>query len=120
MFVLPFLALALWQSPTVAADYSVVAPSVETTSVPSSGDAADDPAIWLHPSDPERSLILGTNKQMGLEVYNLDGERVQSLDVGNLNNVDLRQGISWGERVIDIAVATNRSTNSLSLFSIDR
>ena len=120
MLVLPFLALALGHSPSLLADYFVVAPSVETTSVPSSGDAADDPAIWVHPSDPESSLILGTNKQKGLEVYNLDGKRVQSLDVGNLNNVDLRQGVSWGVNVMDIAVATNRSTNSLSLFSIDR
>ena len=116
---LPLLILAFGHPSTVVANYPVVAPSAETTSVPSSGDAADDPAIWLHPSDPDRSLILGTNKQKGLEVYNLEGVRVQTLDVGNLNNVDLRQEVSWGERVMDIAVATNRSTNSLSLFSID-
>ena len=117
---LPLLIIALGHPSTVVANYPVVTPSAETTSVPSSGDAADDPAIWLHPSDPDRSLILGTNKQKGLEVYNLEGVRVQSLDVGNLNNVDVRQEVSWGERVMDIAVATNRSTNSLSLFSIDR
>lgn len=117
---LPLLILTGGHSATVLADYSVVPPSAETASVPSSGDAADDPAIWIHPSYPELSLILGTNKQKGLEVYNLDGKRVQSLDVGNLNNVDLRQEVSWGGSVMDIAVATNRSTNSLSLFSIDR
>lgn len=120
ILALPLLTLFLGQSTSVLADYSVVTPSVETTSVSSTEDAADDPAIWIHPSDPELSLILGTNKQKGLEVYNLDGARVQSLDVGNLNNVDLRQEVSWGESTIDIAVATNRSTNSLSVFSIDR
>ena len=65
-------------------------------------------------------MILGTNKRKGLEVYNLDGARVQSLNVGNLNNVDLRQNVEWDGAIVDIAVATNRSTNSLSLFAIDR
>ncbi len=120
IIALPLLTIVFGQSTSVLADYSVVIPSVETTSVSSTEDAADDPAIWIHPSNLELSLILGTNKQKGLEVYNLDGARVQSLDVGNLNNVDLRQEVSWGESMIDIAVATNRSTNSLSLFSIDR
>jgi 3-phytase len=36
---------------------------VETEPVPSSGDAADDPAIWVHPGDPARSLVLGTDKK---------------------------------------------------------
>lgn len=120
IIALPLLTIVLGQSTSVLADYSVVIPSVETTSVSSTEDAADDPAIWIHPSNPELSLILGTNKQKGLEVYNLEGARVQSLDIGNLNNVDLRQRIQWDGRVMDIAVATNRSTNSLSLFSIDR
>ena len=120
MLVLPFLFFAWGYSSTAVAEYSTVAPSVETASVSSAEDAADDPAIWIHPSEPEKSLILGTNKKKGLEVYNLDGERVQSLDVGNLNNVDLRQRVSWNGQTMDIAVATNRSNNSLSLFSIDR
>lgn len=120
IIALPLLTIVLGQSTSVLADYSVVIPSVETTSVSSREDAADDPAIWIHPSNPELSLVLGTNKQKGLEVYNLEGARVQSLDIGNLNNVDLRQRIQWDGRVMDIAVATNRSTNSLSLFSIDR
>ncbi|MEO1101243.1 MAG: phytase, partial [Pseudomonadota bacterium] len=36
------------------------------------------------------SLILGTNKDEGLHVYNLAGEELQFLDVGMLNNVDVR------------------------------
>ena len=26
---------------------------------------ADDPAVWVHPTRPERSLIIGTDKQEG-------------------------------------------------------
>ena len=42
-------------------DHTVV-PTAETTPVSHSGDAADDAAIWVNPSDPARSTIIGTDK----------------------------------------------------------
>lgn len=84
------------------------------------GDAADDPAIWIHPQQPERSRVLGTNKKQGLLAYDLQGKLLQELPVGRLNNVDLRPNFKLGQQTVDIAVASNRDHNSLSLFSIDR
>lgn len=98
----------------------VVKPVVQTDVVMSQGDAADDPAIWVNPKNPAQSRVLGTNKQQGLEVYDLQGKRVQHLPVGRLNNVDVRPGFTLGSRTVDLAVATNRDHNSLSVFSIDR
>ncbi len=98
----------------------VVKPIVQTDIVMSQGDAADDPAIWVHPQQPALSRVLGTNKQQGLEVYDLQGKRVQQLPVGRLNNVDVRPGFVLGANTVDLAVATNRDHNSLSVFSIDR
>lgn len=98
----------------------VVKPVVQTDVVMSQGDAADDPAIWVNPKKPAQSRVLGTNKQQGLEVYDLQGKRVQHLPVGRLNNVDVRPGFTLGSRTVDLAVATNRDHNSLSVFSIDR
>lgn len=97
-----------------------VKPVVQTEVVMSQGDAADDPAIWVHPQTPAQSRVLGTNKQQGLEVYDLQGKRVQHLPVGRLNNVDVRPGFELGGRTVDLAVASNRDHNSLSVFSIDR
>jgi hypothetical protein len=37
--------------------------STETDPVPHDGEAADDPAIWVHPKDPGKSVILGTDKK---------------------------------------------------------
>lgn len=94
--------------------------SVETQAVNSGEDAADDPAIWLHPSDLAASRILGTDKQRGLEVYDLAGRRVQELAVGRLNNVDVRQGVRLGVSAPrDIAAATNRTSQSIDLFVIE-
>ena len=111
-----------WKATPVALPpvLSVVKPVVQTDVVMSQGDAADDPAIWVNPKNPAQSRVLGTNKQQGLEVYDLQGKRVQHLPVGRLNNVDVRPGFTLGSRTVDLAVATNRDHNSLSVFSIDR
>ena len=84
------------------------------------GDAADDPAIWVHPEHPGQSRVLGTNKKQGLLAYDLDGKLLQELAVGRLNNVDVRPRFKLGQQTVDLAVASNRDRNSLSLFSIDR
>lgn len=111
-----------WKATPVALPpvLAVVKPLVQTDVVMSQGDAADDPAIWVNPKNPAQSRLLGTNKQQGLEVYDLQGKRVQHLPVGRLNNVDVRSGFTLGSRTVDLAVATNRDHNSLSVFSIDR
>ncbi|WP_017710306.1 phytase [Pseudomonas syringae] len=84
------------------------------------GDAADDPAIWVNPQNPAQSRVLGTNKKQGLLAYDLSGKQLQELPVGRLNNVDIRPGFMLGKKNVDLAVASNRDRNSLSLFSIDR
>lgn len=36
--------------------------TVETDPVAPAGDAADDPAIWVHPTNPSRSVVIGNDK----------------------------------------------------------
>ena len=88
----------------------VVPAAVETVGMGSTGDAADDPAVWVHPTNPAQSLILGTNKDVGVYVYGLDGSEKQRLPVGLSNNIDLRG---------NLAVASNDGVNALSWFRID-
>ncbi|QHF03078.1 phytase [Pseudomonas asturiensis] len=111
-----------WTPTPVAAPPAlpVVAPTAQTQPVARQGDAADDPAIWVHPQKPALSRVLGTNKKQGLLAYDLSGKQLQSLPVGRLNNVDVRPGFMLGKQKVDLAVASNRDRNSLSLFSIDR
>ncbi len=97
---------------------SRVVPLRETTPVTSQDDAADDPAIWLNRANPEASLILGTDKQAGVEVYNLAGERVQFIPAGRTNNIDLRM-LPDNSQYSAVAAASNRSSNTISLFAID-
>lgn len=77
---------------TSAAAFSVTA-TVETAPVSHSGDAADDPAIWVNPSDPAKSAVVGTDKKGALEVYDLAGKLIQRISGDYGNNVDLRGNI---------------------------
>ncbi|WP_449102377.1 phytase [Pseudomonas extremaustralis] len=111
-----------WQAKPVAAEPVLpeVAALRQSDPVGRQGDAADDPAIWIHPEQPAKSRVLGTNKKQGLLAYDLDGKLLQELAVGRLNNVDVRPRFKLGQHTVDLAVASNRDHNSLSLFSIDR
>jgi 3-phytase len=94
----------------------------ETLPVPHGDDAADDPAIWIHPTSPELSLILGTDKQGGLHVYNLDGtERTVVAHDSKPNNVDVLYGFNLRGRPTDLAVMTTRADHArgLQVWAID-
>jgi 3-phytase len=81
----------------------------------------DDPAIWIHPTAPEKSLIVGTDKDSdgALYVFDLGGRIVQR--VGGLkrpNNVDIVQGFVLGGQPVDLAIATEREAQRLRAFRL--
>jgi myo-inositol-hexaphosphate 3-phosphohydrolase len=88
------------------------------------GDA-DDPAIWIHPDKPSHSLVIAVLKNGGLDVYDLKGQVVQSIDSEpgkqtlRYNNVDLAYGFRLGSRKIDLAVASDRANDLLVFYKID-
>lgn len=85
---------------------------------------SDDPALWINKKDPAQSLIIGTDKggdtgDGALYVFNLDGKELKEKTIRNIqrpNNVDVAYGFSLGTQKIDIAVCTERNTNSLRVF----
>lgn len=75
---------------------------------------ADDPAIWVHPTQRARSLVIGTAKNGGLRVYDLRGREVQAIDAGatgRFNNVDITDG--------NLVVVTDRGNDQLRFYRID-
>jgi 3-phytase len=87
------------------------------------GDAdADDPAIWVHPRDRARSLVIGTAKNGGLRVYDLAGREVQVIPTpedGRFNNVDIVTGFRLGRDRTDLAVVTDRGRDQLRFYRIN-
>lgn len=92
---------------------------VETTPVESYGDAADDPAIWAHPSDPAKSLVIATDKKAGLYVYDMQGKVVQFLADGKMNNVDLRNDFMLGGEKVTLVTASNRTDKTIAIYRLD-
>ena len=85
---------------------------------------ADDPAIWVHPSNTARSIVVGTLKNGGLAVFDLAGTTIQRIDYADddarQNNVDLLYGVRLGGLTRDLAVVTDRGLDHLRVFAIDQ
>ena len=76
-------------------------------------DAADDPAVWVDPTNPARALIVATDKKAGLHVYDLAGKDLAFIQAGLVNNVDMAG---------DIIVASDRNDGvnaHLAIFRLD-
>jgi 3-phytase len=117
--LLPFLvAPGIDGAGAIVENPVVVAADGETVPVGHSGDAADDPAVWVHPTNPGQSLIIGNDKQGALETYNLDGTRQQRITMPSAfwGNVDVRQGVTIRGQTLDIVAVYN---DGLRLFTID-
>lgn len=112
-----------------AGDIVVVQPHRETQNLPDNvfEADADDPAIWVHPTDPKRSLVITAVKDGGIRVYDLKARTVQVIDPvrtvdgdGRINNVDVAYGLALPDGArIDVAVATDRALDRIRIYRID-
>ncbi len=96
-----------------------VTASVETTAVPNSGDAADDVAVWVHPTDPSQSTVIGTDKLGGLAVYDLSGKQLAYYADSKPNNVDIRYNFPLGGERVALVVTSDRTTNALRAYKVN-
>ncbi len=93
-------------------------PTVVTQKLPHD---TDDPSIWIHPTDKSKSLIIGTDKDTdgGLYAFDLNGKIVaKSIVLARPNNVDIAYGLEVNGKKIDVAVTTERETNTIRVFSL--
>jgi myo-inositol-hexaphosphate 3-phosphohydrolase len=120
--VINVLLCLLWLQVTAAQAATVqVSATVETDPVPNSGDAADDAAIWIHPTDPSLSTVIGTDKTTGggLIVYDLSGRRLYFYADGRLNNVDVRYNFVLGDTAVALVGATNRVLKRIDFYKVN-
>ena len=116
--VLAFSAFSSWLPAGAHAAPLPVTATAETEPVHSSGDAADDAAVWVNPTDRSLSTIIGTDKTAtgGLGVYDLAGKELHFYADGLLNNVDVHYNFPLGAQKIDLVAATNRSARSIDFY----
>ena len=65
--------------------------------------------------------MIGALKDGGLDVYDLDGQTMQSIspEGARFNNVDVQYGFALGGNSVDLAIATDRYADKLAFFAID-
>ena len=91
----------------------------ETQPVPHAKDAADDVAVWLHPTHPSLSTIIGTDKQGGLAVYDLSGKLLHYYDDSKPNNVDIRYNFLLGDERVALVTTSDRESDSIRAYRVD-
>ena len=85
---------------------------------------SDDPAIWIHPEDPSKSLVYGTDKNSegGVYAFDLNGNILpeKSLTgVARPNNVDIEYGFSINDSTwVDLLAFTEREKQRIRIFSL--
>ncbi len=94
-----------------------VAAAAETT--PTVQDGANGVAIWVHPEDGAKSLILGAGGTGGLEVYGLDGALRQRISDVEAAHVTLRYGFDFGGRAIPLALVYDPMRSLLIGYTVD-
>ncbi|MEW6472525.1 MAG: phytase [Actinomycetota bacterium] len=97
----PFFTSANAAQPT-----SDIAPApVETETI--TGAKATDPALWINPTDPTKSMIIGANDNR-LSTYGLDGKVLEAGTAAaaeDFTSVDTRDGFSLGGSPVSLAAA---------------
>jgi len=139
------MALTLIATSTMSAaqtneQITTVIPTLETRSHYSDAKGnftdVDDPAIWVHPTDKSKSLVVTSLKKGGIDVYNLQGELLQFITpapapsckssvtecqnkAGRLNNAEIIYDFSLNGKNVDLAVFSDRGLDKLAIYTID-
>lgn len=115
------------------ADLPTVVPIAVTSPMNGTEDVADDACVWVHPTQPEKSVIIGINKSDevhgGLYLFDLDGSPLQAtqrwakdsnwfVSGKKLNNVDSVSGFPAGTETWDLVCASNRTDRSLDVLRV--
>jgi 3-phytase len=127
---LAFVVLLLAVPAAATAQLPEVSPQAESEpNFEDDGADADDPAIWVNPLLRGRSIVVGTLKDAGLTVFDLDGDTLQDVAappapgeedaIGRFNNVDVVYGARVGKRFHDLAIVSDRGRDQIRTFAVD-
>jgi len=119
-FVL-LLVFSACNSKPVQVSVADAVPVLTTDTTPTD---TDDPAIWYNSANPEKSLILGTDKgdsTGGIFVFDLEGKLDSARSIRHLkrpNNIDIEYGFQFQGKSIDIAAFTERGRDMIRVISL--
>lgn len=101
--------------------------TIETDPSPYPGDSLDDAAVWIHPENPDLSVILTTLKASnqkpvkptGILTYDLSGKQLQFLEDGTPNNIDTRPGFPFPDQPATLIAASHWYTDKIAFYRMN-
>lgn len=122
-----FIALALTMESIPAALPDLESPRLlDQATVPdgSASGRAGDAVIWVHPTNPDGSLVIAALGGGGLQALDLSGQALQTVapktaGARRFDDVDLIYSFSLAGEKVDLAVASDNAEDTLALFRID-
>jgi len=95
----------------------VVQPKASTSTTPGE---AEDVAVWIHPTDLSRSLVVGSYRSGGIIVWNLSGAEIQRIPQNTtVKYVDVSYNVQFGIERADVVAANLRDAGKLALFKVN-
>ena len=82
---------------------------------------ADGVAIWIHPTNKSKSLVIGADPSKGLGTFDLNGKLIEVVNFGKkgAGEVDVRYNFPLNGEKISIVVSANNKVNTLRIFTVD-
>jgi len=112
------LAACSQKAPAPAAEPAVATVATAGETAPTAEDGANGVAIWVHPEDAARSLVLGAGGTGGLEVYGLDGTLKQRVSDIEASHVMVRYGFELAGSKVPLALVYDPMRSQLLAYSI--
>ena len=106
-------------SPQPAAEPAPAAVAAAAETAPTAEDGANGVAIWVHPQDGAKSLILGAGGTGGLEVYGLDGALRQRIGDLEATHVTVRYDFDLDGKKLPLVIAYEPTRSALIGYTID-
>ncbi len=106
-------------SPEPAAEPAPATVASAAETAPTAQDGANGVAIWVHPQDGAKSLVLGAGGTGGLEVYGLDGALRQRIGDLEASHVTVRYDFDFGGRKLPLVIAYEPTRSALIGYTID-
>lgn len=85
---------------------------------------SDDPAIWVNKTNPNESIVFGTDKETdgGIYAFDLDGKVIKDKCIKNIkrpNNIDLAYDFQLNDSTkTDVIIFTERELQQIRMFSV--
>lgn len=104
----------------VAGGTHVISPAARYASQPVPVNQVEDAAIWVHPDDGAKSLLIVSNKTRGIEIHNPDGILLKHYDDGTeYAGVDVAYGVGVDKADLAIAPCAEKEGAGIKIWRID-